>query len=389
MLGRAPWGKVRCMAALQRGGRAGHGVDLERDRQGRRRLAAGARTRTNRSKGFLLNHLITDELPGGDGAARGSAIPIRSPARPAGTTCACASTRPRPSARTTLPQFAAMQPLPGSTDAVQRCAGAISRARGEFAARLRGATVIVATRSNQGAHDDPAGPRHRPERLRRLPRLRDHLQGMEHLGRGGPAGRREAVRRGPDRHVLQPRADLRSRRISATRETIHFPKTCLHCEDPPCVPVCPTGASYKRKEDGIVLVDYDKCIGCKYCAWACPYGARELDEERKEMTKCTLCVDRINDEASARSAIASRPACWRARPGRACSATSRIRTRKCRAAIRERGGYQLMPEWDTQAGEPLFAAIKPTPSCACGAKVRRATAPARPTATRWRPIGPR
>jgi Fe-S-cluster-containing dehydrogenase component len=59
------------------------------------------------------------------------------------------------------------------------------------------------------------------------------------------------------------------------------------------VPVCPTGASYKRKEDGIVLVDYDKCIGCKYCAWACPYGARELDEERQVMTKCTLCVDRI------------------------------------------------------------------------------------------------
>ena len=64
-------------------------------------------------------------------------------------------------------------------------------------------------------------------------------------------------------------------------QTVHFPKSCLHCEDPPCVPVCPTGASYKRAEDGIVLVDYDKCIGCKYCAWACPYGVRELDEQRE------------------------------------------------------------------------------------------------------------
>ena len=95
-------------------------------------------------------------------------------------------------------------------------------------------------------------------------------------------------------------------------DTIHFPKSCLHCEDPPCVPVCPTGASYKRKEDGLVLVDFDKCIGCKYCAWACPYGARELDEERKEMTKCTLCADRIHNEAL--SERDRKPACVLACP---------------------------------------------------------------------------
>ncbi|MGH8214572.1 MAG: 4Fe-4S dicluster domain-containing protein, partial [Rhodanobacteraceae bacterium] len=55
-------------------------------------------------------------------------------------------------------------------------------------------------------------------------------------------------------------------------QMVHFPRSCLHCETPDCVTVCPTGASYKRAEDGIVLVDEDKCIGCQLCAWACPYG---------------------------------------------------------------------------------------------------------------------
>jgi sulfite dehydrogenase (quinone) subunit SoeB len=79
----------------------------------------------------------------------------------------------------------------------------------------------------------------------------------------------------------------------ANSQTVHFPRSCLHCEEPDCVTVCPTGASYKRAEDGIVLVDPDTCIGCKLCSWACPYGAREYDYGDGVIKKCTLCVDRI------------------------------------------------------------------------------------------------
>ncbi len=143
-------------------------------------------------------------------------------------------------------------------------------------------------------------------------------------------------------------------------ETIHFPKSCLHCEDPPCVPVCPTGASYKRKEDGIVLVDYDKCIGCKYCAWACPYGARELDEERQVMTKCTLCVDRIYDEKLPKAD--RKPACVAACPtGARLFGDVKDPQSEVSKAIRERGGYALMPEWETQPANQYLPRHKTPP----------------------------
>ena len=113
-------------------------------------------------------------------------------------------------------------------------------------------------------------------------------------------------------------------------QTVHFPKSCLHCEDPPCVPVCPTGASYKRAEDGIVLVDYDKCIGCKYCAWACPYGVRELDEDRKVIPSAR-CASTGSTTRRFPSPSASRPASPRARRALGSSATSTIPNPSSRA----------------------------------------------------------
>jgi len=66
--------------------------------------------------------------------------------------------------------------------------------------------------------------------------------------------------------------------------------SCQHCEDPICANVCPTAAITKR-DDGIVLIDTDVCIGCRYCEWACPYGAPAFNEEAKYMTKCDFCAD--------------------------------------------------------------------------------------------------
>lgn len=68
---------------------------------------------------------------------------------------------------------------------------------------------------------------------------------------------------------------------------------CQHCEHPKCVDVCPTGASMKM-EDGTVQIDKSKCIGCQFCAMACPYGVRYLNEEERVVEKCTLCEQRIS-----------------------------------------------------------------------------------------------
>lgn len=64
------------------------------------------------------------------------------------------------------------------------------------------------------------------------------------------------------------------------------------CSDPACVKVCPTKAHFKRAEDGLVLIDPKKCIGCGACLAACPYGAPQLDREARKMRKCDTCLDR-------------------------------------------------------------------------------------------------
>ncbi len=74
--------------------------------------------------------------------------------------------------------------------------------------------------------------------------------------------------------------------------TFFVPKLCNHCENPPCVQVCPVGATYVSP-DGVVLVDETYCVGCRYCIQACPYGARYLHPVTKVAGKCTFCYHRI------------------------------------------------------------------------------------------------
>ncbi len=136
-----------------------------------------------------------------------------------------------------------------------------------------------------------------------------------------------------------------------------LPRMCMHCENPSCVEVCPTGAS-ARRDDGIVSIDEDKCIGCKYCMVACPYGARYLNEDKGGyygaelianevigyqrhkvgvVTKCDFCLHRLEQKGQ--------PAC-----AKSCLAEARIfgdlddPESQISRLIRSKHGFKLMDE---------------------------------------------
>jgi len=142
---------------------------------------------------------------------------------------------------------------------------------------------------------------------------------------------------------------------------VSMPVQCMHCAEPPCLEVCPTGATYKRA-DGIVDIDADKCVGCRYCMMACPYsqryfydeerhyfpgnGATPYEQARSErhpsgvVMKCNFCRHRIS--------AGKDPACVAN-----CPAVARYfgdlddPTSTVSRLIKERGGYTLHPELGT------------------------------------------
>ncbi|WP_417143821.1 4Fe-4S dicluster domain-containing protein [Raoultibacter massiliensis] len=82
--------------------------------------------------------------------------------------------------------------------------------------------------------------------------------------------------------------------------------SCGHCENPACIPACPEKAIFKEERFGAVLVDDEKCIGCRECANACPFGAPKFasDDEGEKMSKCTMCIDRLVEGGQPQCALA-------------------------------------------------------------------------------------
>ena len=146
------------------------------------------------------------------------------------------------------------------------------------------------------------------------------------------------------------------------KDMVYIPMACMHCEDPPCVMVCPVVATFKEP-DGIVVVDYDRCIGCRYCMTACPYGARRFNWRRPYvppdeinpnmhilgnvirqphvMEKCTWCIQRTRDGGV--------PACVEVCPvGARVFGDLNDPESPVRRVIEEYGAFVLKPEAGTR-----------------------------------------
>jgi carbon-monoxide dehydrogenase iron sulfur subunit len=78
-------------------------------------------------------------------------------------------------------------------------------------------------------------------------------------------------------------------------EELAIPLQCRHCEDAPCVSICPTDALVKTEAEGPVLIDVDRCIGCKFCIAVCPFGVITMSRDGKAALKCDLCIERLKE----------------------------------------------------------------------------------------------
>lgn len=96
-----------------------------------------------------------------------------------------------------------------------------------------------------------------------------------------------------DLHEAVLEQPLPQRRVRVMAAGTHgLPLQCRHCEDAPCIAICPTGAIYRTSDQGPVLVAAERCIGCKFCMVVCPFGVIDLARDGKAVVKCDLCIER-------------------------------------------------------------------------------------------------
>lgn len=126
-------------------------------------------------------------------------------------------------------------------------------------------------------------------------------------------------------------------------EQYYLPVQCQQCENPQCVKVCPTGASYRDEKTGVVLIDKSKCIGCQYCMMACPYDVRIYREDAHVVEKCTLCSQRtVQGGACVRGELLRRCASvWRlGRSDKRCLESHCSSRRRCRSSSTRSGRFE-------------------------------------------------
>jgi carbon-monoxide dehydrogenase iron sulfur subunit len=109
------------------------------------------------------------------------------------------------------------------------------------------------------------------------------------------------------------------------------PIQCRHCEDAPCITVCPTAAIHRHQADDPVLIDKEKCIGCMFCLTVCPFGVIDITRDGKAVVKCDLCMERTK--------AGQEPACVEACPTRALEL---VDEKKLTAGKRKRTAEELV-----------------------------------------------
>lgn len=176
-----------------------------------------------------------------------------------------------------------------------------------------------------------------------------------------------------DSHFLPPDREwlrLFKMRDSSSAAPYWFPRPCFHCDNPPCTRVCPVGATFKR-DDGIVLVDNERCIGCRFCMAACPFSARTFNWGRPEnppdaeargyspewgyprrvgtTEKCDFCADMLRQRKLPHCAAqCEMGALWMGDENEDAVTNGKGETVRFSQLLRERGGYRYFEELGTK-----------------------------------------